>query len=99
LLLCGYGIECCSGRRGDGNGPRRVKIIATSVYSPQLLLSDRRAMLETIKNTVNAKNLRKATQNEEIRKIGRAGRRAAIHAGREFVKAFGREYEQERKKG
>jgi hypothetical protein len=56
-------------------------------------------MLEPIKNTVNTKNLRKVTQNEEIRKMGRAARRAATHAGREFVKAFSREYEQERKKG
>jgi hypothetical protein len=67
-------------------------------YRYQLLLSDRGAMLEPIKNTVNTKNLRKVAQNEEIRKMGRAARRAATHAGREFVKAFTREYEQERKK-
>jgi hypothetical protein len=56
-------------------------------------------VLEPIKKTVTPKNLRKVTQNEEIRKMGRAAHRAAIHAGREFVKAFTREYEQERKKG
>ena len=55
-------------------------------------------MLQPIKNTVNARNLRKVAQNEEIRKMGRAAHRAATHAGREFVKAFTREYEQERKK-
>jgi hypothetical protein len=56
-------------------------------------------MLQPIKNAMKVKNLSKVTQNEEIRKMGRAARRAATHAGREFVKAFTREYEQERKKG
>ncbi len=56
-------------------------------------------MLDTVKNVLNTKNLRKVAQNEEVRRIGRAGRRAAAHAGREFVKAFTREYGEERKKG
>jgi hypothetical protein len=55
-------------------------------------------MLEPIKNAMNAKNLRKVIQNEEVRKMGRAARRAAAHAGREFLKTFAREYERERKK-
>jgi hypothetical protein len=56
-------------------------------------------MLEPMKNIINTKNLRKATQNEEVRRMGRAASRAAAHAGREFVKAFAREYDQQRKKG
>ena len=55
-------------------------------------------MLEPIKNTFKTKNLRKVTQNEEVRTMGRAARRAAAHAGREFVKVFAQEYQQERKK-
>ena len=51
-------------------------------------------MLEPIKNTFKTKNLRKVTQNEEVRRMGRAASRAAAHAGREFVKAFAREYRQ-----
>ena len=34
-------------------------------------------MLEPIKNVVNAKNLCRVPQNDEIRKMGRAGRRVA----------------------
>lgn len=56
-------------------------------------------MLEPVKNTLNTKTLRKIAQNEEVRKMGRAGGRAAVHAGREFVKVFAREYGKERKKG
>jgi hypothetical protein len=56
-------------------------------------------MLDPVKNALNTKNLRKVAQNEEVRRIGRAGRRAAAHAGREFVKVFAREYGKERNKG
>jgi len=56
-------------------------------------------MLEPVKNTLNKEKLRKVAQNEEVRRMGRAGRRAAAHAGREFVKVFAREYGKERKKG
>ena len=51
-------------------------------------------MLKPVKNAMNTKNLRKITQNEEVRRMGRAASRAAAHAGREFVKAFAREYRQ-----
>jgi len=56
-------------------------------------------MLEPLKNVLNTKNLHKVAQHEEVRRVGRAGRRAAAHAGREFVKVFAREYGKERKKG
>jgi hypothetical protein len=52
-------------------------------------------MLEPVKNAMNTKNLRKITQNEEVRRMGRA----AAHAGRELVKAFAREYRQQRNRG
>ena len=55
-------------------------------------------MIQPIKNIVNAKNLRKATQSEEARKMGRAAQRAVIHAGREFAKVFVKEYRKEREK-
>jgi hypothetical protein len=40
-------------------------------------------MLQPIQNTLNTKNLRKATQNEEVRRMEHAARRSAAHAGRE----------------
>jgi hypothetical protein len=55
-------------------------------------------MIQPIKNIVSAKNLRRATQNEEARKMGRAAQRAIVHAGREFAKVFAQEYRKEREK-
>ena len=55
-------------------------------------------MIEPIKNAVNRQNLLKVTQNEEVRRVGRAARHAAAHAGREFAKAFAQAYKQEREK-
>ena len=47
-------------------------------------------MLKPVKNAMNTKNLRKIAKKEAVRRMGRA----AAHAGREFVKAFAREYRQ-----